>query len=191
MNNPEVIQALKAIANDNGGELRAADVVEAARPPQSPLHSHFDWDDTEAASKWRIEQARRLIRVVVEVVGPKEQPTSTRVFVSLSTDRKKEEGGYRITAAVLSNERYREQLLADALAEMEFFNKKYSALKELAEVFSAIKTTTNTIKLSQGIVGEHPSPPAKSLAANGAWQVPPEQRPRGWEKMPVREPAHV
>ena len=139
MSNPEVISALKSIADANGGILRAVDVVEAARPDTSPLHQQFDWEDSEAAHKWRMHQARNLIRVTVEYIGTGDQKTSTRVFVSLTTDRQEDGGCYRATAAVMSDAGYRRQLLADALEEMQRFEKKYADLKELVEVFTAMR----------------------------------------------------
>ena len=46
------------------GRLTAGNVVEKARDEASPLHSHFEWDDSAAAEEHRKEQARRLIRSV-------------------------------------------------------------------------------------------------------------------------------
>lgn len=137
--NPEIIAELKRIADANEGVLRPSDVVEAARVETSPLHSRFDWDDSEAAEKWRLHQARGLIRVTVEYIGTGEEKIPARVFVSLTTDRNEDGGGYRATAAVMADTDYRKQLLADALDEMQRFEKKYAELKELAEVFAAMR----------------------------------------------------
>lgn len=139
MTNKDIIAELHRIAAEHGGELRPADVVEAARLKTSPLHTQFQWDDTVAAHQWRLQQARQLIRVTVEYVGPAEKPVLARVFVSLTPDRKNEGGGYRATRAVMSNAAYRKQLLADALEEMQRFEAKYAELKELAEVIAAMK----------------------------------------------------
>jgi hypothetical protein len=46
------------------GRLTPDAVVAAAVDPDSPLHSHFVWDDSEAADLYRIDQARTLIRSV-------------------------------------------------------------------------------------------------------------------------------
>jgi hypothetical protein len=54
-------------------ELRAADVVEAARPEDAPLHPAFTWDDGAAAERWRRLEARTLIRAIVVKVDA-EQP---------------------------------------------------------------------------------------------------------------------
>lgn len=53
----------RLIALEEKGVLRPDAVVEDARDPASPLHSHFQWDDSKAAHAFRLEQARRLIRI--------------------------------------------------------------------------------------------------------------------------------
>ncbi len=114
-------------------------MVEEARRVASPLHSRFEWDDSAAAEKWRIEQAGQLIRVSVQYLTVNGETTSVRAFVSLRSDRTEDGGGYRQTVSVLSDDAYREQLLDDALAELKAFQQKYSHLKELARVFYAAK----------------------------------------------------
>lgn len=131
-----IARELRRIAKSNGGLLLPAKVVEAARPKSSPLHSRFEWDDTEAAENYRLWQARQLIRVVVEQIEGVHG--TTEVFVSLSADRL-DGRGYRITTEVCRDEDLRAQLLEDALTELEIFKLKYRRLKELAAVFEAIE----------------------------------------------------
>lgn len=147
MSNAVIREELKRIAVANGGHLRAPDVVEAARDKKSVLHSQFEWDDTAAAEKFRISQARGLIRVVVEYLGPAESSQAERVFVSLSSDR--EDGrGYRQTISVMSDEHLKKQLLEDARTDMIRFQKKYAHIQELAEVISIMKRATKGAKHS-------------------------------------------
>lgn len=133
----KIVTELKKIAKANGGLLQPDAVVEAARPESSPLHSRFEWNDGKAAEEYRIWQARQLIRVTVEVMDRTGE--SFDVFVSLSPDRQRESGGYRVLTDVLSDTDMRAQLLKDALAELELFREKYRQLTELVAVFSAIK----------------------------------------------------
>ena len=116
------------------------DVVREAHDLKSPLHGHFDWDDTAAAHNWRIEQARRLLRVTVEFITVKGVNIPMRVFCSLSADQS-EEGGYRATVDVISDEGWRKVLLADAMRDIDIFTERYSQLKELAKVISAMRET--------------------------------------------------
>lgn len=134
----DVVFELKRIASQNGGLLQPQTVVNDARPLESPLHSRFEWDDSVAGEQFRIWQARQLIRVSVELIAGTGKKVD--VFVSLSTDREKEAGGYRVMAEVLTDTQMREQMLADALDELETFREKYRRLRELASVWAAIKT---------------------------------------------------
>lgn len=139
----EGVAELRRIAEKNDGILRAQDVVKAARSEDSPLHSRFEWDDDEAAEKFRLIQARLLINISVDVAPGSKIPT--RVFVSLSTDRG-DGGGYRTAVDVMSDREMRQQLLSDALESMENFRERYRRLKELSSVISAIGKTSKKLR---------------------------------------------
>lgn len=137
MKNPIVIQELNRIASENGGILRPEDVVNEAENKNSPLHDCFDWNDKSAAHAHRLEQARRLIRVIVNVIPSSDR--QERVWVNLKNERNDEEGGYRTMVSVLSESDLRSQLLEQAMDDMEYFTEKYQHLQELSEVFSSMK----------------------------------------------------
>lgn len=139
MTDPIIIAELERIAAVHGGLLRPADVVKAARNPRSPLHAHFEWDDSAAAQQYRLWQARQLIRVSVQQIAlPQSGKAAVRVFVSLKQDRAADGGGYRMIDTVLRRVDLREQLLRDALEELRVFEEKYAHLQELAGVHRAI-----------------------------------------------------
>lgn len=117
------------------GLIKPEAVVAFARNPETALHGHFTWDDGEAASRWRIEEARRLIRVFV-MVEPREQKGPVRAFVSLPSDRRAG-GGYRALSAVLSDKERRQELLQAALDDLRVFQKRYQVLRELEDVMRA------------------------------------------------------
>ena len=52
-------------------------VLDANRPADAPLHNEFEWDDTEAAEKYRLHQAGHLIRSLV-IVPECEEPQSDK-----------------------------------------------------------------------------------------------------------------
>jgi len=136
--NARVLAELEALKKKKG-ILRAEDVVDFARDETTALHEQFEWDDGAAAEAYRIEQARRIIRVTVTVIRHEEKDYRVRTFVSLTPDRKLEKGGYRATYDVMGDAEHRAQLLADALAELQTFRKKYAILKELSGVFEEIE----------------------------------------------------
>ena len=132
------INALRKLHAVSGGLLLPETVVDSARDPKSPLHKHFDWDNTIAAEKWRLEQAGKLLRITVEYIDIKGSEVPQRVFVSLSDDQKSG-GGYRATIDVLSDAKLRKQLLSDAMRDIVIFKNRYGHLKELAQVIRAMK----------------------------------------------------
>ncbi len=137
MSNPTIVSELRMIAKAHDGILNPSDVVDSARPIESPLHSRFEWDDSEAAQRYRLWQARQLIAITVDYVGG-ESGILSRVFVSLTSDRQ-EQGGYRAVDVVMSTKKGREAMLEDAVKDMEVFKRKYVELKELSEVFAAMR----------------------------------------------------
>ena len=134
-------EELETIRQHHGGVLKPAEVVQFARNPKTALHAKFVWDNDAAAEAYRIYQARQLIRVTVSMIPSTE--TNARVFVSLRSDRKNNEGGgYRAVVDVLSDEEQQAEMLADALAELNVFRRKYSRLRQLAAIFAAIDEMT-------------------------------------------------
>lgn len=130
----QVGQALEAIRKANGGILRPQDVVDWAADPKHVLHDRFDWDDTSAAAKYRLWQARQLISFTVCYAegGLQEQ----RYYVSLRTDRNGKEG-YRSVLEVMEKPTLQKQLMEDALAELEHFQQKYQKIQSLAKLFKS------------------------------------------------------
>lgn len=144
MQDRNVIEELRRIENERG-KLLPKDVVEAARSATSPLHPHFEWDDSEAAEKYRLDQARTLIRVCVEFVGNGGSKRRIQAFVSLSSDRHAG-GGYRSLTQVMAMDDLRAQLLEDALADIDRFRAKYASVAELADVLKIMDATEAQIK---------------------------------------------
>lgn len=112
-------EALLELAHENDGLVTADMVVEAAADPDSPLHRHFQWDDTAAADAFRRWQARVLLakcRITVQ----DRAATNIRAFVSLPSDRKTG-GGYRMTVDVLSDKDQAEELRLDMQRRVDYW----------------------------------------------------------------------
>lgn len=139
MKKEELLAVLEKIREERG-ILTPKEVVEVATPEDHPLHKYFIWDDTEAARRFRLEQARSLLRVAVTVIGKDEKPI--RAYVSLVDDRQRTTNGdseYRCTIDVLNDDALRKQLLKQAFAEFEGYREKYEQLSELAPLFKTAK----------------------------------------------------
>jgi hypothetical protein len=113
---------LEKMARRNGGVLMIDDVIMEAADASSILHSHFEWDDTEAAINYRRDQARTLIqRCRITILA--DEPTHVRAFVSLPTDRSTG-GGYRLMVDVMTDDSMKEEFIHDLKLTISRWTKK-------------------------------------------------------------------
>ena len=111
------------------GVLTPEAIVEAAKDPASPLHREFEWNNSAAATAWRLHQARQLIiRVHVEDVPMSSPP---RAYVALRTVGEAG-GGYVPTAKAAVD--YHAELLARFKADATAFRLRWKHMAEYAEV---------------------------------------------------------
>lgn len=116
-----------------GSSATTAQILDKARDETTELHKCFDWNDTTAAEKWRMHQARKVvcslvIREQVETLKPE-----VRVFYKTDSD-----SGYKPTVLIMQDKDEYQKLLDRALAELSSFKTKYQTLAELEGVFAAI-----------------------------------------------------
>lgn len=135
-----VRDALEKLAlMDENGRLRPEAVVEDAENPDSPLHRCFTWENGEAAYRWRLHEARMLIRASYTVVVEQQAvPIKTRAYVSLKSARVAR-SGYTPIRRVLSEPELHAELLRNALEDLEAMERRYGHLRELKAVFSAVR----------------------------------------------------
>ena len=130
---------LERIERENG-EITNTAVVDAARPEDSVLHCLFDWDDREAAEKWRRTQASNMIGALIVVKDENTTDYSKRAFVNVVHDPHslKSPPRYIRIDNAMANTETRKILLNNAKQELKRFKEKYSCLNELADVFALI-----------------------------------------------------
>lgn len=118
------------------GSLTAESVLEDALHEASPLHAAFEWSDTEAARKYRLNQARHLIRsLVVAYVEESRVEHPVRAFVSVEPHRQQ---GYEHVLFVMTDDERREKLIAQAWRELEQWKARYQHLTEFADICERI-----------------------------------------------------
>jgi len=122
---------LQRLADRNQGRLEPDTVVKAASNPRSPIHDRFTWDDTEAAQKLRIIEARALIRSVKLVVVDRSVTFSIPKYVRDPGARANEQG--YVATVKLRDEK---DLARDAcLREFERAREALSRAQGLAAYF--------------------------------------------------------
>ena len=116
------------------GALTAANLVDISRPEDAPLHGEFEWNDTEAAERWREQQARVLIASLTVVVPDQPTAEAVRAFVNILYTQPEYES---IGVVVRQKDKYA-AMIERALSELRAFQQKYRILSALSPVFSAI-----------------------------------------------------
>jgi hypothetical protein len=94
---------LETLANLYEGEALLQKIIEKAKFENSPLHAGFVWNNAKAGAKYRLHQARNLLRAIVIVQTTKSGTTSQPAFYYCKRPGNKR-GTYKATAQVLSNE---------------------------------------------------------------------------------------
>lgn len=129
----DVEREVAACANTDG-VVHAQAVVDAARDEASPLHGHFEWDDSIASEQYRLIQARSLIRRIKMTVTVQNIPLRTNVYVSEPKQRKVSPGGYSRLLDVRSDEERSRDLVID---EMNRAVSSLTRAKTIAKVLGA------------------------------------------------------
>lgn len=129
----KVYEEIREICDDIGS-ASPQDILEKARDESTELHKCFTWDDSIAAEKYRLWEARSIVTKLVyqEKEVPKDRP---EVRVYQKTD---DESGYKPVEIILQKQDEYTQLLARAYAELRAFKQKYKMLKELQEILDLI-----------------------------------------------------
>jgi len=127
---------LAMIAAKNGGVISPHEVVKYAEDPTSVLHGFFTWDDSEAAEKYRLVEARQLITSIK--IYREDKEVRVRALTSLNVDRRGG-GGYRFMDRVMESPTLRQHLLETAFAELESVQRKYDSISELDRVWGTVE----------------------------------------------------
>lgn len=128
----EIIKIMKA----NEGVVLPETLVKSARPISSSIHNCFEWDNTVAAEKYRVEQARYMLRQVV-VITEDEEPIEVRAFVNIAS-ADDNEGYYTTIQKVVETPElymnYEQQIYRELLA----IKNKARNLKRFKAVWQAL-----------------------------------------------------
>ncbi len=132
-------EAIEELRQKLGGQVAPADVLSLARSPNSPLHGAFEWDDTEAAAKYRLAQAGHVLRCLTVTVSirPEAPATPMRAFVSV-TEPRTQQRGYVSLGAAMDDQEYRNQVVQRAWNELQLWREKYKDYQELARAVAAV-----------------------------------------------------
>lgn len=135
-------EAVDHIRQAKGG-CKAEDLLEEAEHnPRSPLHGMFEWNDSEAARKYRIDQARYFIRSIEVEIIINRIPVRTRAFEIMTTEL--QGPTYQPIEIVMANKAAAGEAVQNARKELHQALKKLETLSHLAgfdELFTEVLET--------------------------------------------------
>ena len=136
---PEVIGEVLEVQVKYG--LTADSLLKKASKKSSSLYEFFDWDNSSAGEKWRLQQARCLVNEIKIVVEDKEMYAFENVNISVKDNNtnnvksKFSSREYKSIVEIMNNEDYRRQIIQRALSEVKFWKERHKELSELTKIF--------------------------------------------------------
>jgi len=124
------------------GSASVRDVVNDAKDPQSILHDVFEWDDSVAGEKYRLQQARLLLNHLVVVVKDQEVE-EVRARFSVTTPSG--DNVYAAFQTVQDTPDYQQQIIDQALKQLRIWQKKYSMYQVLSGITLAIEEALSSL----------------------------------------------
>jgi len=156
---------VQAVVNElyqQHGEVKPSELVEAARPKDSPAHEGFEWDNKKAGQEYRLLQARQWIRRVEIIVEDRaERMVHIPQVVIEGEQTEGAEGRYKPMSVVVSNQSDYQAAMQSTLAKLNAAKAAFEELKGAAAK-SKIKKAPNFRKADKGF-----SMVETALAANG------------------------
>lgn len=129
---------VEKIEAENGNVTKEA-FLDFSRPIESPTHELFEWDDSKAAEKYRLEQSRDTIgNLRVVYVSPTNEDISVKAFVNISATSEKPK--YESIEVALQDVSKRKNILNRIQGELDNFVARNRHIKELADMLIATGT---------------------------------------------------
>lgn len=131
-------ETVERIAEQSGGVCSAQALVCEARDPSSPLHRLFEWDDKHAATLYRREQARHVVREL-RIVTDDQPGEPIQAFVHVvRVDGDQVVEGYRLTRLMVKSDDEYARVLEEALTGLRAWRRRYGHLSELAHIWDTL-----------------------------------------------------
>lgn len=161
----EAGEFIEQLSDENGENVTPMQILDASRDEGTVLHACFEWDDSEAAERYRLKQAQKIVQnlvtipmdrkvikrdVNVIIIDPETKdleastendgdriPVHVRAYLNVTVDGKKT---YMQTEKVMSDEELRTKALESVKAEIRNFINKYRGLAGIADILGQLAT---------------------------------------------------
>jgi len=103
-------------------------LVKASKSITAPLHNQFEWDNDNAGEKYRVWQARKLIKTVTVPIENRQVHGFHNVTITIQN---RPVQGYMSTIKILKKATLRQQVITKALKELMYWQTEYKKFTEL------------------------------------------------------------
>lgn len=126
-----LIKAALKVVRRQYGSITPAHIVDFARSTKSPLHRFFEWDNTKAAERYRLDQARGMVQRVRlrMVVQGRRTAVPVRVYTSVT---KRGVRQYAPTEEVIADRVTAEQVLEEMREDLQQMIARFKTYEFLA-----------------------------------------------------------
>jgi hypothetical protein len=125
-----VREELEGLQSEDG-VVNPEAIVQKARSPKSAMHAMFEWDDTEAAQKYRLMQAKQIFRIFVVETKVKQEDGTFDVVTHRVYEKAPK--GYKPVLAMVDHPDEWEFLLTDVKGELSAARAKLITLQALGQ----------------------------------------------------------
>ena len=113
-------------------ELTNYSVVDKARDENTELHKCFEWNDTIAGEKFRLQQANHILSSISIVVEKDNEEKCVRKYVNIKTTEDKKV--FKDIVKVIENSEEYNQLLDKAEREFIGYKQRYEELIQIKDL---------------------------------------------------------
>lgn len=139
----EALKELERLTDINNGDLTPDIVLDAARPETSPLHKHFEWDDSVAAEAWRKNQARTLIQSYKLHIVDERGERTVRYYTNVVIQ---DAHAYRRTEDIVRIDALREQRRLSIIRDLNRIRTELVTFDSFAGAAEAIDTAITALQ---------------------------------------------
>jgi len=141
MNDTSIKKGVSEVAQklyDEHGSVRSEDLVEAARPKESPAHKGFEWNDKKAGNEYRLIQARQWIRrvTIIHEERPVQLVHVPRISMPVESDTEEDTGKggeYKPAEVIVKQPDEFERAMSEALMKLHAARRAVDHLQRIAE----------------------------------------------------------
>lgn len=143
MKNKESIRSLLVSLAD-AGRLTPDEVLKRAKSKDSPLHDLFEWNDSEAARKYRLNQARDLISSFDISITVNRVEVNVQQFVR-DPNKSTEDQGYVPVTSIRSDSDEAREFIGRELSIAKTFVDKTERFAALLGLTKDIRSLSNRL----------------------------------------------